>query len=183
MSFGISILNIGNVGVDPFTAFNISVGNLFGISLGNFQVISNLVMLFFIFIFDRQILGVGTVLSMILIGYGVEIFSLFLQPLSPYENFIIFKIFSLLFGTIIFSLGISFYISAGLGVAPYDGLTLLIEDISKVKYRPIRIFQDCSFTLIAFLLKGPVGIGTVVSAFLIGIFVDFWFKILKKFSI
>ena len=182
LSFGVAILNIGNVGVDPFTAFNIAVGGAFNITLGNFQLLMNIIMLVLLLVFGRKFLGLGTVISMTMIGYSVEFFTHLLDGFTIYQSNLIFKIVTLILGSSIFSLGISIYIISGLGVAPYDGLTLLIEDKTSLKYRFLRVIQDSSFTLVAFLFNGPIGIGTIISAFFTGPLIDFWYKIILKYK-
>lgn len=165
LAFGVSILNIGNVGVDPFTAFNIGVGGAFNISLGNFQLLMNAIMLLVLLLFGRKFLGLGTVISMVMIGYSVEFFTGLLNGLTIYQTSLVFKAITLILGCNIFSLGISVYIISGLGVAPYDGLTLFIEEKTGLKYRVLRVIQDATFTLVAFIFRGPIGVGTVISAF------------------
>lgn len=182
LSFGVAILNIGNVGVDPFTAFNIGVGGAFHITLGNFQLLMNIIMLVVLLLFGRKFLGLGTVISMVMIGYSVEFFTGLLNGLTVYQSNLFFKAITLILGCTIFALGISVYIISGLGVAPYDGLTLLIEEKTSLKYRVLRVIQDTTFTLVAFLFSGPIGVGTIISAFFTGPLIDFWYEIILKYK-
>ncbi len=94
LCLGVSLLNIRNVGVDPYSAFNISLGDFFRISLGNFQLTMNILMLIILMIFGRKFLGLGTLFSMVLIGYNVEFFTKTLTATIVYRETLFTKIFS-----------------------------------------------------------------------------------------
>ncbi len=176
ITLGVAFLNVGNVGVDNFTAFNTAMGNIFGLSLGTFQLLINIVFIIFIIIFGRKYIGLGTLITMTCIGFLVDFFTTLLSGLVFFELTLLIKILFLTIGTALFTFGISFYISANLGVAPYDAITMIIVDYSKIKYKYIRVLQDVIFMVLAFFLGGPVGIGTVINSFFNGPFIDFFYE-------
>lgn len=71
----------------------------------------------------------------------------------------------------------SFYISAGLGMAPYDAFGYIIEKIThkKIAFRWARVVSDTACVVFAFLISASrgtqwelIGVGTVVMACGIG---------------
>lgn len=67
------------------------------------------------------------------------------------------------------SLGVSLYQSSELGASPYDSLALTLDDrLPKIPYFWCRIAVDGTSTLLAFLLGGIVGWGTLACAFALG---------------
>ena len=73
------------------------------------------------------------------------------------------------------SLGVSLYQSSELGASPYDSLALTLDDrLPKIPYFWCRIAVDGTFTLLAFLLGGIVGWGTLACALCLGPFVHFF---------
>jgi uncharacterized membrane protein YczE len=74
----------------------------------------------------------------------------------------------MLAGVFLLSLAASLYFNCNLGVSPYDALGFVMEDNIKLKYKWSRVITDLACTLVAFLLGGPIGIGTVVTAFCMG---------------
>lgn len=176
IALGAAILNVSNVGVDTYTASNTAIGRLFGLSLGTYQLILNIIFLFFIFIFGRKYIGLGTIITMASIGFLIDLFSKFLNNNISFTYTLFTKVMFLVLGTLLFTFGVAFYISADLGVAPYDAITLVITDYSHVKYKYIRIAQDVLFMVSAIIFKGPVGLGTVINAFFNGPLIDFWFN-------
>ncbi|QQK07874.1 YczE/YyaS/YitT family protein [Miniphocaeibacter halophilus] len=176
IALGAAILNVGQVGVDTYTASNIAIGSLFGLSLGTYQFILNLIFLFFIFIFGRKYIGLGTLITMVSIGFLIDYFTKLISHIVFFDLTLPFKILSLIFGTMFFTFGVAFYISADLGVAPYDAITLVITDYSHIQYKYIRMAQDIIFMISALIFGGPVGVGTVINAFFNGPLIDLWYK-------
>ncbi|BAL62102.1 hypothetical protein QQG09_01545 [Melissococcus plutonius] len=173
-SFGSATLRIGQVGLDPFTAANIGIGDKVGLSLGVYQVIINIIILIFVFFFDRKYIGLGTIINMFLTGFFIDYFTLFYQKLINIPINLVTQSILLVCGILIFTFGASFYMSAKLGNAPYDAIAPLIVDYTHKQYRIIRIIQDVIFLAIALVFGGPVGIGTIINAFFTGPLIAFW---------
>ena len=79
-------------------------------------------------------------------------------------------------GVLVVALGASLYQTADLGVAPYDALSLMLADRLPVPYFGCRIFTDALCAVIAWLLGGLIGLGTLLCAFALGPFVQFFTK-------
>ena len=78
-------------------------------------------------------------------------------------------------GVIATSLGVSMYQLPDQGVAPYDSMSLIMtERLKKVPYFWNRVATDALCALICWLAGGIVGLGTLVSAFGLGPFVQFF---------
>ena len=75
---------------------------------------------------------------------------------------------------LVIALGCSLYQTADLGVAPYDALSLMLADRLPVPYFGCRVFTDALCAVLAFLLGGLIGLGTLICAFGLGPFVQFF---------
>lgn len=80
----------------------------------------------------------------------------------------------LVIGILFFTFGASFYMSAKVGSAPYDAIAPTIVDRTKANYRVVRVIQDVAFATLGWITGGPIGIGTFISAFLVGPLIKFW---------
>ncbi|WP_181429479.1 YczE/YyaS/YitT family protein [Enterococcus plantarum] len=176
LAFGAATLRVGQVGLDPYTAANIGIGNVLGLSLGVYQLIVNIIILVFVFIFGRKYIGIGTVINMVLTGFFIDFYTWIYDTFFTIKINILSQGLLLVFGVVIFTFGASFYMSAKLGNAPYDAIAPIIVDRSKAQYRVVRVIQDIFFVILAFIFGGPVGIGTVINAFFTGPLIDFWNK-------
>ena len=77
-------------------------------------------------------------------------------------------------GILVLSLASSLYQTSDVGIAPYDALSITISRKTGWQYFWCRILTDGTCVLIAWLLGGIVGIGTLVCAFGLGPFVQFF---------
>ncbi|WP_251546480.1 YczE/YyaS/YitT family protein [Limosilactobacillus caecicola] len=174
LSLGTALLRGGRVGLDPFTATNTGASSHLGLSLGVYQLLANLVMFVFILFMDRKKIGIGTVLNMVLVGFEIEWFTTLYNRVFGTQVNPIIVISNLIIGLALFTLGASMYMGAELGVAPYDAIAPILADRLHTQYRTIRVVQDVLFMVVAFLLGGPVGFGTIIVAFFTGPLITFW---------
>jgi uncharacterized membrane protein YczE len=174
LSLGTALLRGGRVGLDPFTATNTGASSHLGLSLGVYQLLANLVIFVFIIFMDRKKIGIGTILNMVLVGFEIEWFTTLYNHVFGTKVNAIIIISNLIIGLILFTLGASMYMGADLGVAPYDAIAPILSDRLHTQYRTIRVAQDVLFMVVAFLLGGPVGFGTIIVAFFTGPLITFW---------
>lgn len=174
-------------GVDPFQAFMSGLDALVPIRYGTLYVIVNAVLLLFSLIFDKTRIGLGTIINLFLLGYIVQFGVDVLAAAIP-DPSLGLRIAYLLIGVFIACAAGSMYFTANMGVSTYDAIALIITGTwNKGKFKYVRIITD--FTCVAlgvalFLLSGQetsgllavVGIGTIISAFMMGPMID-WFNV------
>lgn len=185
MSFvGITILSLGAtllrsskiLGLDPFTAVNIGMSNHLHMSLGLYQLLANLVIFVFVLFLDRHMIGIGTIMNMVLVGFEIQIFTQFYQQIFP-EGINFFVIVANAFlGLILFTAGSSIYMAPNLGVAPYDAIAPIVSSRLHIKYKTARVIQDILFLIAAVLAGGPVGFASIIVAFFAGPLIAYWNK-------
>ena len=61
-----------------------------------------------------------------------------------------------------------------MGIAPYDALSLIMEERTPLPYFWCRMITDSVCAVIAFLAGGIVGLGTLVCALGLGPFINFF---------
>lgn len=173
MGFAVSVFSYSGMGVDPFTALNMSISAKFGISFGFLQMCVNGVVLVLVALTADRLINVGTIVNMVGVGYVCEFFTNFYNQFLPKENPFAVRLVLMVLGVFLLSLSASLYFNCNVGVSPYDALGFVMEEKIKVKYRWCRVATDLICTLVAFLLGGPIGIGTVVTAFFMGPVISF----------
>ena len=79
----------------------------------------------------------------------------------------------LVLGTLLFTLGVSLYLKTRMGVAPIDAIApVIVGARTRLSYTPVRMAQDILVTVVAVLAGGPIGVFTVVAAFMTGPLID-----------
>lgn len=171
MGLALSFLISISLGTDPCTSFNLAVAKRLQISFGNWQLICNLILFSIVIASGRHMIGIGTVFNMVCIGYIADslrwLYSLWLpedfftRDMHPY--LIMLPALALLV------VSAALYMTADLGLAPYDAIPYIITARCKrVSFKYIRTIWDISFVLACLLLGGLVGIVTVISACIAG---------------
>lgn len=181
--FGLSLLMQVDLGTDPCSCLTQGVINYIPITFGTAQLLCHLVTFMFVLVFDRSKIGFGTIGNMVFLGYIADFFTWIWEKIIP-EGF--FKqgymdwIF-LLPVLLVFICGAAAYMTADLGMSPYDGLPFIISGaLPKVPFKVVRIIWDTSFMVAGFLLGGAVGVVTVFVAFFLGPVIS-WFQ--KKLAV
>ena len=168
MGFAVSVFSYSGMGVDPFTALNMSISAKLGVSFGLFQMCMNGVVLVLVALTSKHLISLGTVVNMTGVGYVCEFFTSIYKEILPTEISFSAQLIFMALGVFLLSLSASLYFNCNMGVSPYDALGFVMEDNIKLKYKWSRVITDLICTLIALVLDGPIGIGTVVTAFCMG---------------
>ncbi|MFT8320277.1 MAG: membrane protein [Bacillus sp. (in: firmicutes)] len=174
LAIGATLCRVGNVGLDPFTAINIGISNIIGLSLGTSQLAANLIIIVFVLLLDRKRIGIGTIINMVCAGFMIEWFSELYTTLFQYDPTLLTKVVNGILGLLFFTLGTSIYMTAKVGVAPYDALAPIASKRLKIKYKFCRMAQDIGFMVGALIAGGPIGPATIIISFFAGPLITFW---------
>lgn len=130
MGFFLSFLIMADYGTDPYTFMNRSIAARMGMSLGNWQLIINAVFLAIVLIFNRRLIGLGTIFNMVLIGYYADFFTWLWKRIIPAQAFTAQPIRAIIFAAAIslFVISAAVYMNADAGLSPYDGSCKIAAD-------------------------------------------------------
>ncbi|CAK1248881.1 MULTISPECIES: YczE/YyaS/YitT family protein [Lactobacillaceae] len=175
-----SLLRETGLGVDPFTALSIGLATKLNIPLSITQFLINLIVFLYMLFSDRNRIGIGTVLNMTLVGVFIQISSQILLSYHLSQLEIFPKIVILLVGLLLFTLGSAIYMSVNMGQSPYDAVAPILSKQTNLKYSDVRSFQDIIVVILAFIVHGPIGLGTIVIALEAGSLISKWNSIIPK---
>lgn len=167
MGFGVSLFVLGSMGSDPFSTLNLGISSRLGVSFGVWQAIFNVLMLILVVFLDRSMLGLGTIGNMFLVGFSADFFgSLWAGMIPAGSTFPLWARLLLTLGGVAAQIiGCSFYVTSNLGMAPYDCISFIVPNKTKIPFRWWRIFLDLVAVAIGFFCGASVGIGTLIMAF------------------
>ena len=170
LALGVAMTIKGKLlGIGPWDVFHYGLTLQFGLTIGTWIIIVGFLLLLLTVVFTKKMPKIGAFLNMLLIGFFIDFFLWIL----PNTTSLIGSALYLLVGVIIIGYGIGIYVSAELGAGPRDGLMILIVEKTGWSVQWVRNGIELSVLLIGWLMGGPVGIGTVVIAILIGPIVGF----------
>src|SRR5690625_1998960 len=165
MSLGISMTIKGqNLGVGPWDVLHVGLYEKLGLSIGTWNIITGFIIISSVTLILREWPNLGTWINMTMIGLFVDLFYWLLSDVATFwGQVIIFMI-----GIIVMGYGAGIYVSPAMGAGPRDSLMLLIVEKYGISVKAVRTTIELIVAIVGWLLGGPIGIGTVLIALLIG---------------
>ncbi len=161
------------LGMSPWGVFHVGVAEVCGLTLGQVSQIIGLVVLLLGWGLGFAP-GFGTVMNMFFVGFFTDL--IIGYNLIPLPTEIISKIVLLFLSVILIGVGSLFYLRVQLGAGPRDGLMVGIMKKFNKPVWMVRGAIEVSVLILGGLLGGPIGIGTIITAFVIGYVIQIAFK-------
>jgi len=159
---GIALILQAELGAAPWDMLHKGISAKTGLSVGLvIEGIGFLLLLLWIPLHQR--IGVGTILNALEIGIVVDLVS----PHLPHIDRLVPRIAMLLVGVMLIALGSGFYIGAGLGTGPRDGIMVGLSERG-ISVRLARTVVEFTVGVTGFALGVRPGIGTLIFMFGIG---------------
>ena len=184
-ALAVAMFKTAALGVDPFQSFVSGVDAVLPLSYGTVYSVLCVILLCFSLICDRHYLGLATFINLFLLGYMVEFFQKLcfgnMTELSLSGQVVLFA-----GAFILLCFSASLYITADLGVSAYDAVALILTNKFHLgKFKFVRITTDVVCVAVGVAcyilscgtkgLETVVGVATIVTAFGMGPFID-WFN-------
>ena len=157
-----AMIVLAGLGLDPWDVLHQGLSRTFGLGIGTWAILASFIVLLGWWRL-RQRPGIGTVLNAVLVGVVIDLVLYLVHPPHALST----RILLLVGGVAGNGLATGFYIGAGVGPGPRDGLSTGIAARGH-SMRVVRTTIEATVLLTGFLLGGSVGIGTVLYATTIG---------------
>ena len=174
IGMGVGCLRLGSFGVDAFTCMNLGISGYLGMRFGNWQLLMNAVILVPVFLLRRKSIGPGTLVNMVGVGYMADLICWIVQNLLQADLALPLRVCAMALGLGLAALGVAFYMSADLGVSPYDAVGQILEQLTggRLTYDRARVLSDVTVVAVGVLfcllsggnLWSILGIGTICNA-------------------
>ena len=161
--FSLGLIVRADLGLAPWDVFHQGVADQLGWSLGTVIVLTSFVVVL-LWIPIRERPGIGTLANAIFVGIWVDV-SLAILPETITS--IPLRVALLLIGIVVNGLATGWYIAARFGSGPRDGLMTGIAARGH-SIRVVRTSIEAVVLITGIVLGGPIGVGTLVFALMIG---------------
>ena len=176
LSFGITVTIVSNFGAGSWDALNVGLSNTIGLSVGNWVILVGILLLIASSIIERKALKITSLLTSFIIGIFIDIWMVVLNSITTDTYLLKFILF--IIGIIITSFGLSLIIFAKLPPGPIDYFALAIKDRFNLSIGQAKTISEGIGLILAIIFKGPVGLGTLLTMFIIGPCIQFFNKLL-----
>ena len=184
MGFSLAMLERIDLGTDPYAFMNFSIADKLGWSLGNWQLVMNILLFIPVLLWGRDQIGLGTLFMIVLLGYTIDASLWVLDGLgfSALMGNMPLRIVLMLGALAIFCFSAAVYMSTGLGTSPCDAVSVILaHKLHKWPFKLVRFLYDLVTLLIGVLFGGKLQIVTVLTVLFLGVTVELVAqKIFKK---
>ena len=172
-AFAIAIVIRANIGATSWAVLEVALSRMFNVTPGTAAVMVGATVLLLALTL-REPIGWGTVANIMSIGPWED---LFLSLIPEVNANLPLQLLFLAVGVISMSLGSAIYIGVNAGAGPRDSLMMAIARTTPLDVRTARGIIESTAVLAGWMLGGPLGVGTILFAILIGPGVQLAFRL------
>jgi uncharacterized membrane protein YczE len=164
-----------NLGTGPWAVLAVALSDITHTTPGTMVILTGIIVLLIALALKEQI-GWGTLGNILFIGPWLDLFLLFIPSLAgkPFIQGI-----GLLVSIILSGIATAVYIGVNAGAGPRDSLMLAVSRVTGKSVRFARSVIEVLVVILGWYLGGPVGIGTLAFAVLIGPLVQVFFRLFR----
>lgn len=176
-TFGFYLQLVANIGLSPWTALNQGLSLHLPITFGQASILVSVIIIV-VDLLMRETIGLGTILDALLVGWGSDFF--IALDLIPEQDSFLSGLGILFIGLVFASVGQWAYMKAALSCGPRDSLLVALgKKVPKVPIGWVNIFLNLMVAIVAFLLGGQIGVGTLIALFGTGMVMDLVFFLVR----
>lgn len=180
LTLGVALSSNAGLGTGSLDSINFALASRTQLNLSIVIVLMAFVAIFISAVIRRGKLSFKTLMTAIFMGVFTESWVKIIDVINVDTIAQQIIIFSLAIFCV--SLGIAIYLRPKFPANPNDDMIVALNEVLGLKMGTAKLFIDIIAIVIALLLKGPVGIGTVLMTVLIGPIVNLINSIINKFT-
>ncbi|MFC4410741.1 YitT family protein [Chungangia koreensis] len=165
LALGIAMTIKGDrLGIAPWDVLHVGLYMNYGLTIGTWNIIVSASLLVIIYFLSKKMPSLPTWLNIFVIGIFIDIYLYILPSVSSITGNIVMFVS----GILIMGIGIGLYVAPEIGAGPRDSLMLYIGKRTGWGLRKVRTLLEAAAAIVGWVLGGPVGIGTIIMAILLG---------------
>ncbi|ANF38209.1 YitT family protein [Bacillus velezensis] len=176
LTFGVSVTIQSGLGTSPFDALIVGLSVHAGLTVGSWEIIIAFLLICCNSMLKRQRPEFSGMITAFITGIGIDMWLFFLHRVITPELWY-GKAGCFAIGVVVIGIGTATYLHTNFAPIPVDRLTLIVRDLTGRSIFFSRTVIYFIFFILAVMLKGPVGIGTLLTVCLGGIILHFFMPI------
>ena len=167
LTFGIALTIKAELGTGPFDAMLVGLYENFGLTVGSWEFILGIFMVFINAFVMKSRPDFLALITAAVVGFGIDVWLYILGSAVFFEG-LFMKSFALIVGLYFCGLGVALYLQSDFALTPVDRTMQALQYVSGWSVTIAKTVLSFLYLGIAFLLGGPIWIGTLLSALLSG---------------
>lgn len=180
LTFGSRMLLLANIGIGGIDAVVVGLAKIFGGSFGLWIDIVSITLIIIGAVLRKHRLQWQPIVTSLLVGLAYDLWGiiLFNKLVLPQDEFMQGLVF--LAGILIAPLGSAIYLSAHISTSCVDYLMLSIHERFHLSVGVSRNLIEITFVITAYIVGGPIGIGTIMIMLLYGVILQNYYRIVES---
>jgi uncharacterized protein len=179
LSLGISFTILCDLGAGAWDALNVGLSNLIGFTVGTWVILIGVVLIFINALLLKKRPEFISIVTVLIIGYFIDFWLLFVFPDLKLETMLV-RFIILIIGVLLMGVGIATYLQAKFAIIPIDRFMMAIQLRLKVSLGVAKTIAEVTALVFAFIVGGPIGIGTILVTVSIGPMIQLFFPHLER---
>ncbi|MCM3165051.1 YitT family protein [Metabacillus litoralis] len=167
MGFGVTLTIKADLGAGAWDALNVGLSNVIGLTVGSWVIIIGVILIFINALIVRGKPKFLAVVTILLIGFSVD-FWLIVVMSNVHLSTLLLQVISLIAGIVLISIGVAMYLQTKFPANPIDQLMISLHERFHLNFMIAKTIGEVTALILAFILQGPIGVGTIIITFLIG---------------
>jgi len=173
-ALGVIMTLYADLGMGPWGVLQVGLTKYMFLTFGQVSQVVGLVVLVLGWVLGFPP-GLGTVMNMYFIGYFMDL--IMAWGLIPMPRSLTGQLALLMGGILVLGAASFMYLNPRLGAGPRDGLMMgLVQRLGRPVYQ-VRGAIEVTVLVLGYILGGPVGVGTLITAFTTGYAVQLAFRL------
>ncbi|WP_100371785.1 YczE/YyaS/YitT family protein [Bacillus sp. FJAT-45037] len=179
LSFGITMTILAGLGAGAWDALNVGLSMVTPFTVGNWVIFVGLLLIGLNALLSKSRPEIFSILTIVILGFFID-FWLIIVFDNVFLTGLILQFIVLAIGIVLMALGIATYLQAKFAVIPIDRFMFVLQGLFGVKLMIAKTIAEVSALILAFVVGGPIGLGTILVTFLIGPSIQFFYPKLEK---
>ncbi|WP_438315240.1 YczE/YyaS/YitT family protein [Sporosarcina sp. FA9] len=179
-TLGIALCIKSEWGVGPWDAVFVAMHNLLPLTVGIWSIIVQVFLVLFTAMIEKRRPAYEVSITIIVRGLMLDFWLIFGLSYISFKLPYIAQIGIWTVGLLFLGIGIGMYILSELPKTPIDGFMIALQKRFNWSLKKARFIIEMSAAVLAFILAGPVGAGTIITAFTLAPIIQRSNQLLKK---
>ncbi|MET1013364.1 MAG: DUF6198 family protein [Paenisporosarcina sp.] len=167
LSLGISVMILADLGAGAWDAMYVGLSELTGLTVGTWILLIGVLLILLNSVILKKMPEFLSVITILIIGSLIDFWLLIVFSSFSPEDFA-FRIILFISAILFIALGISCYLQSNFARNPMDTLMMAIQHRTGKSLAFSKTIMEVTVLIIALLLGGPIGVGTLIVTFTIG---------------
>lgn len=179
-ALSVSLYLLTGFGADSVSVFNAGLARTLGVTVGMTSLGFYFIVIIIAAILHRSSIGIGTLLALVVVGPGIDVFSALLSPYITPETPLPVRLAFFFIGFSILAFAVALFLSARSGISPADILPVMVSEKAELPFRWCKVCFDVIVVGAGIALGGAFGAGTVLMALCSGPAIQFLKQQIEK---